>query len=109
MYMGKMILRKHNSYLNLFLFHPFSKGVFVTICCLISWIEVRGDDWPMWRYDAGRTAYTSQALAKELHLQWVRHLPPPLPAWPKVQYKLQFDASYEPIAKGHTLFVPSMV
>ena len=109
MYMGKMILRKHNSYLNLFLFHPFIKAVFVIICCLISWVEVRGDDWPMWRYDAGRTASTSQALAKELHLQWVRHLSPPRPAWPKVQYKLQFDASYEPIVKGHTLFVPSMV
>jgi outer membrane protein assembly factor BamB len=69
----------------------------------------QGEDWPMWRYDAGRTASTNQTLAKELHTQWVLHLPPSQPAWPKVQYKLQFDASYEPIVKGHTLFVPSMV
>ncbi len=109
MYMGKMILRKLNPYLYLFHFQPFIKVVFIFICCLTSWVEVRGDDWPMWRYDAGRTASTSQGLAKELHLQWVRHLPPPRPAWSKVQFKLQFDGSYEPIAKGHTLFVPSMV
>ncbi len=109
MYMGKLILRNQNPYRNPFLFPPLIKTVFVLLCCLSSRVEVHGDDWPMWRYNAGRTASTSQALANELHLQWVRHLPPPRPAWPKVQYKLQFDASYEPIAKGHTLFVPSMV
>jgi hypothetical protein len=35
-------------------------------------------------------------LPLELHLQWVRHLPPLKPAWPD-QPKLQFDEAYEPV------------
>jgi len=66
-------------------------------------------DWPMWRYDAGRTAASPTALPKELHLQWVRQLPAPRPAWPTSQTKLQFDASYEPVVAGKQLFVGSMV
>ena len=34
-------------------------------------------DWPQWRYDAGRTAASPEELPAELHLQWVRRLPPP--------------------------------
>lgn len=66
-------------------------------------------DWPMWRYDAGRTAASPAPLPQELHLQWVRQLPKPKPAWPTSQTKLQFDASYEPVVMGHRLFVGSMV
>jgi len=66
-------------------------------------------DWPMWRYDAGRTAASPQVLPAEMAVHWVRQLPAPKAAWPWNQYKLQFDASYEPIAVGDTLFVPSMV
>ena len=68
-----------------------------------------GADWPMWRYDAARTAVTPEELPAQLHLQWVRELPAPRSAWPKSQYKLQFDASYEPVVMGKTIFVPSMV
>ena len=66
-------------------------------------------DWPMWRYDAGRSAASPAPLAAELHLQWVRQLPAPAPAWPEEQYKLQFDRSYEPVVMGRQIFVPSMV
>ncbi len=68
-----------------------------------------GDDWPMWRHDAGRSAASPQELPGQLHLQWTRELAPPRPAWPKSQDRLQFDASYEPIVAGQTLFVGSMV
>ena len=70
---------------------------------------VYGHDWPMWRYDAGRCASTPEELPAEMHLQWVRELAPPKPAWPKSQYRLQFDASYEPVVAGKTIFVGSMV
>jgi outer membrane protein assembly factor BamB len=66
-------------------------------------------DWPMWRYDAGRTAASPVSLPAELHLQWVRDLPKPAPAWSEEQYKLQFDRSYEPVVMGKQIFVPSMV
>ena len=63
----------------------------------------------MWRYDAARSATSPHALADQLHLQWVRQLPKPAPAWPEEQYKLQFDRSYEPVVLGRQIFVPSMV
>ncbi len=63
-------------------------------------------DWPMWRHDARRSAASPQELAPRLHLHWVRELPPLTPAWPD-QPKMQFDAAYEPIVLGKTLFVGS--
>jgi outer membrane protein assembly factor BamB len=67
-----------------------------------------GGDWPMWRYDAQRSGACPTELPKQLHLQWSRQLSPPQPAFPG-EPRLCFDASYEPVAMGGTLFVPSMV
>jgi outer membrane protein assembly factor BamB len=66
-------------------------------------------DWPMWRYDAGRSGVSPTSLPEKLHLQWVRELPKPAPAWSQEQYKLQFDRSYEPVVMGDQIFVGSMV
>jgi outer membrane protein assembly factor BamB len=63
-------------------------------------------DWPTWCHDAARTAASPQELPARLHLQWVRVYPPLRPAWPD-QPKLQFDATYEPVVAGNTLFVAS--
>ncbi|UCG49192.1 MAG: PQQ-binding-like beta-propeller repeat protein [Phycisphaerales bacterium] len=68
-----------------------------------------GADWPMWRHDAARSAATSHSLPARLHLQWVRRMRRPAPAWPEEQYKLRFDLSYEPVVMGKLIFVPSMV
>ena len=82
-------------------------------CQLLLWLSlpsiVHGHDWPMWRYDAGRRAVSREQLPAEMHLQWVRELAPPKPAWPTSQDRLQFDASYEPVVAGKTIFVGSMV
>jgi len=66
------------------------------------------DDWPMWHHDAAHSAVTPEKLPAALHLQWVRELPSPRPAWPETQWELHFDVSYEPVIMGSTLFVPSM-
>ena len=67
-------------------------------------------DWPMWRYDAARTADAPLVLDEELHLQWVRELPAPIRAW-RHQFddkgKLEFDVSYSPVVKDGKIFVPS--
>jgi len=63
----------------------------------------------MWRYDARRSAASPAPLPAALHLQWIRDLPKPAPAWSEEQYKLQFDRSYEPVVMGKQIFVPSMV
>ena len=76
---------------------------------LVLAVAARGGDWPAWRYDAGRTGTSPEELPAKLYLQWALELPTPRPAWPPTQRKLQFDAAYEPIVAGTTLFVPSMV
>lgn len=70
------------------------------------------NDWPMWRYDAQRRAFTAQALSESLALQWTLSLPAPSRAWlPQGDHmdKLDFDVSYSPVVLGHTLYVASMV
>ncbi len=92
--------------------------MFVRTCVFVACLSIpvvhfvqdaAGADWPMWRYDAGRTAASPGGLSRQLHPQWVRVLPTPRPAWPPDQDKLQFDLSYEPVVMGKMIFVPSMV
>ena len=65
-------------------------------------------DWPMWRYDANRSAASPVELPAQLHVRWTRELPAPRPAFPS-DVRLCFDRSYEPVVMGKTMFVPSMV
>ncbi|NLX54950.1 MAG: PQQ-binding-like beta-propeller repeat protein [Planctomycetaceae bacterium] len=78
-------------------------GLQAAACCAVA------ADWPMWRGDAARGAVTSGSLPADLELHWQLQLPAPRPAWPAEQGKVRFDASYEPVAAGPLLFVPSMV
>jgi outer membrane protein assembly factor BamB len=63
-------------------------------------------DWPTWRIDAGRHAATPEQLPADLNLQWSQILPKLKPAWPE-DSRLHFDASYEPVISGETLFFGS--
>ncbi|KPK42804.1 MAG: hypothetical protein AMJ65_07150, partial [Phycisphaerae bacterium SG8_4] len=80
----------------------------IMILGLIPATELFGGDWPQFRYDAGRTAASEEKLAEQLHLQWIREFGAPRPAFP-LEVRLGFDASYEPVVAGETMFVPSMV
>ncbi len=62
-------------------------------------------DWPMWRCDANRSATSAQKLPDKLNLQWVRKYPRATPAFESK--RLQFDAGYEPVVMGKTLFMGS--
>jgi len=65
-------------------------------------------DWPMWRFDAARTAHSPEQLPETLHLQWVRESPALKPAfWQVRQERVQFDLGYEPVVMGRTMFVAS--
>jgi len=66
-------------------------------------------DWPMWRYGAQRGAVTPQALPADLRPAWTRQLPPPIPAWPATQPRLQFDTVPQAVVAGARLFVPCTV
>ena len=64
-------------------------------------------DWPQWRYDAGRTAASPQRLPRTVHLQWVRQYPALKPAWTDAinRDRMAYDAVYEPVVAGSTMFV----
>jgi outer membrane protein assembly factor BamB len=77
------------------------------LVCVVS-AGASGADWPQYRFDAGRTAACPQPLPAELHGLWERQLPAPRPAFPG-ELRLRYDATYEPVVMGKTMFVPSMV
>lgn len=77
------------------------------LICLVP-LPLAAGDWPQFRCDAGRTAASPHELPAELQRSWSRALPAPRPAFPQ-ELRLAYDASYEPVVLGRTLFVPSMV
>ncbi|MGI6416023.1 MAG: PQQ-binding-like beta-propeller repeat protein [Thermoguttaceae bacterium] len=79
----------------------------LSLVCLLT-APLRADDWPQFRYDSGRTAASPHELPADLQLRWTRKLPAPRPAFP-LELRLGYDASYEPVVLGNTMFVPSMV
>ncbi len=72
---------------------------------LIPGTLVTAADWPMWRHDAARSAESQEVLPDDLKLLWMRELPPLKPAFRTK--RMQFDASYEPVVLGKTMFVGS--
>lgn len=84
--------------------HLFLLIIPLAVSCLIA-ENITAQDWPMWRYDAGRTAQIEGKLPDQLHLQWVRELPPLKTAFNNK--RLQFDAGYEPVAAGGVLVIGS--
>jgi outer membrane protein assembly factor BamB len=69
-------------------------------------MAARAGDWPLWRYDAMRSAASPHPLPPDLKLHWVRQLPRLTPCWLD-QPKMHFDAAYEPIVAGQRLFIGS--
>src|SRR5512133_69963 len=64
-------------------------------------------DWPMWRYDAGRTASSPEQLSEKLYLQWEVKYPARTTVWddPLNQNLMQFDRVFEPIVVGNKVFI----
>ena len=83
-------------------------SLFAAIVMFVATTSAAGADWPQYRGDAGRTAVSAEPLPAKLHRLWVRELPAPRPAFP-TEIRLRYDATYEPVVMGKTMFVPSMV
>jgi len=61
-------------------------------------------DWPMYRHDAARTASTPLQLPEQLHLQWVRALPPRLPAF-AYDTRMCIDEGHFPVVANGMVYV----
>lgn len=82
-------------------------AIFFVCTCSMGMINgTLAADWPMWRFDACRSAVSPQDLPEQLYLQWVREYPPLKPAWPD-EPRMRFDVSYEPVVGKKTLFLAS--
>ena len=64
-------------------------------------------DWPMWRYDAGRSGASPAPVSLPLYLQWELRLPRLEQAWPDQGNRIDFDRCHQPIVLRQTLFVSS--
>ena len=64
-------------------------------------------DWPMWRYDPGRSASSPEALPENLELLWTRIETARQPVWddPLNQDLMRFDCVFEPIVLGKGLYL----
>ncbi len=60
----------------------------IVILGLLQGPGLLGADWPQFRYDAGRAAASPEKLTEQLHLQWIRELDVPRPAFPSANVAL---------------------
>lgn len=81
-------------------------GILLALCFNVTTYCV---DWPMWRYDAQRSAASPERLPERLYLQWVRDYPKLEQTWddPLNLDLMQNDKNYEPVVLGKTMFVGS--
>lgn len=64
-------------------------------------------DWPMWRFDAGRTASSDEHLPDRLQLEWERVYSPREQVWddPLNHDLMPYDRVFEPVVQGGRLFI----
>jgi outer membrane protein assembly factor BamB len=75
---------------------------------LLGAVPACGDDWPMWRYDAQRTAAAAaNGLPGQLQPIWTRQLPARQPVWddPLNRDLMPYDRVFEPIVMDGRLLV----
>lgn len=87
------------------MFHLRRAPVLPAIIVLSLMGNVDSADWPMWRRDAARSARSAEELPDELRLRWVRQYPKLKAAYR--ESRLQFDAGYEPVVLGKSMFIAS--
>ena len=83
-----------------------SRYIALWFCLVVS--QATAADWPTWRGDGMRSCASEQALPVDLKLHWSRYLGKPDPAF-DYHFRLCADESYEPVAAGGLVFVPSNI
>jgi outer membrane protein assembly factor BamB len=65
------------------------------------------EDWPMWRYDANRSAASPNAVPERMQLHWKRSFAPRVQAWddPLNLDLMTYDRVFEPIVVNGRMFL----
>jgi len=81
--------------------------LFLTLLMLQSPFHVFSKDWPMWRYDEGRSACTPEQLPAKLNLLWTWQFSQREPVWddPLNQDMMPLDRVFEPVILGKTMYL----
>lgn len=67
--------------------------------------HAEASDWPQYRRDAGRSAWSPDAWPGDLRLAWTHRSPrPPRPAWPRSR-RLTFDHVDRPVLRDGTVYL----
>ncbi len=78
------------------------------LCPFLSRAEAaERSDWPMWRYDASRSAASPHDLPDQVNLLWTRVYPARIPVWddPLNRDLMPYDTVFEPVVWGKTLLL----
>lgn len=69
--------------------------------------QASATDWPMWRFDAGRTAASGEQLPAKLQLEWERVYAPREQVWddPLNHDLMPYDRVFEPVVLGNKMFI----
>ncbi len=64
-------------------------------------------DWPMWRFDAGRTAASDEKLPERMHLEWEKAEAAREQVWddPLNHDLMSYDKIFEPVVAGGKMFI----
>jgi outer membrane protein assembly factor BamB len=78
-----------------------------TTCFLLFITAAAAADWPMWRFDAGRTAASAEQLPAKLQLEWERAYSPREQVWddPLNHDLMTYDRVFEPVVLGNRMFI----
>ena len=81
--------------------------VFMAAAVLACCSGASAGDWPMWRFDAQRTAASSEKPVQDLSLLWTRTFAPRRQAWddPLNVDLMPYDRTFEPIVMDGRLFM----
>ncbi|GDY18853.1 hypothetical protein LBMAG56_01980 [Verrucomicrobiota bacterium] len=79
----------------------------VAALALTAVTPVHAADWPMWRYDAYRSAASPEVLAPQLFRQWTRQYAPRVQVWddPLNHDLMPYDKVFEPVVLGGRMFI----
>jgi outer membrane protein assembly factor BamB len=74
----------------------------LTVCLTLP--LAAGEDWPTYHKDAGRSAYTAEAVSGPLKLAWSFALPqPPTHSWSR-NGRVRYDEVCQPVVAGDSVY-----
>ncbi len=83
------------------------RSLFSLVLVAAALVESTAADWPMWRFDAGRTAASEEQLPAQLHLEWERQYAARVQVWddPLNHDLMPYDKVFEPVVLGDKMFI----